>query len=145
MQQVLAVFTEDAVGKTGLSPTIKIYRLDTGAVVVNGEAMTEIGEGQYVYNFAAWDSSINYSVICDSVALTGNERYAYSSISAARIIEDTLSTDDILRILLAKAAGTATGGGGSLIEFNDVTNAKTRIAMTVDSSGNRSAVTLDGT
>lgn len=145
MQQILAVFTEDAVGKTGLSPTIKIYRLDTSAVVVNAEAMTEVGEGQYVYNFSTWDPSINYSIICDSVTLSGHERYAYSSISGSRVIEDVLSTDDILRILLAKAAGTATGGGGTLIEFNDVANVKARVAMTVDNSGNRAAVVLDGT
>ena len=146
MQQVLAVFTENGVPKTGLSPTLKIYRLDTDALVINDEAMTEIGaSGQYRYNFTTWDSSINYSVLCDSVTLTSFERFAYSSISAANVIEDVLSTDDILRILLAKATGIASGGGGTLIDFSDVTNSKTRVSMTVDASGNRSAIVLDGT
>ena len=145
MQQVLAVFTEDGSPKTGLSPTVKIYRLDTDALAITDAAMTEVGLGQYRYNFTTWDSSINYSVVCDSVTLTGFERYAYSSISAASVIEDTLSTDDILRLLLAKATGIASGGGGTLINFKDVTNAKDRIVMTVDSSGNRSSIVLDGT
>jgi hypothetical protein len=144
MQQVLAVFTEGGTPKTGLSATVKVYRLDTNAVVVNGEAMTEVGEGQYVYDFSTWDSAINYSTICDSVTLTGHERYAYGAISASRIIEDTLSEDDILRILLAKATGIAAGGGGTVISFADIANAKSRVQMTVDSSGNRSSVILDG-
>ena len=142
--KVLAVFTESAVPKTGLSPTVDIYRLDTNAITVDGASMTEIGAGQYYYDFSAWDSAIDYSVVADSVSLTGSERYAYSSISGSRVVEDSLSEDDILRILLAKAAGTATGGGGSIINFKDVTNAKDRISMTVDYSGNRSSVSLDG-
>ena len=61
------------------------------------------------------------------------------------MVEDTLSSDDILRILLAKAAGTAVGGGSSGITFKDVTNTKDRIFMAVNMNGDRSTVTLDGT
>ena len=143
--KVLAIFTESAVPKTGLSPTINIYRLDTNGLVVDAADMTEIDDGQYAYEFAAWNSAVDYSVICDSVTLTGSERYAYTSISASRVIEDVLSADDILRILLAKAAGTATGGGSDLIAFRDVTSTKDRIEMAVDRYGNRDAVALDGT
>jgi hypothetical protein len=142
---ILAVFTESAVPKTGLSPTVDIYRLDTNAKVVDAADMTEVGtSGQYTYDFTAWDSSIDYSVVCDSVDLTGSERYAYSAISASPVVEDTLSQDDILRILLAKATGTATGGGGSIINFKSVDTAKDRIVMTVDQYGNRSSVSVDG-
>ena len=142
--KVLGIFTEAAVPKTGLTPTVSIYRLDTNALAVEDAAMTEIGNGQYSYDFTAWDSSVDYSVICDSVALTGSERYAYSSISSSRVVEDVLSEDDILRILLAKAAGTATGGGSDSINFKDVSTAKNRIEMSVDRYGNRNAVVLDG-
>jgi len=145
MQQVLAVFTENGVPKTGLSPTVTIYRLDTSTAVVTDAAMTEIlTSGQYLYDFAAWDSSVSYSTICTS-SLTGFEKYAYGAITSARVIESSLSTDDILRLLLAKSVGIATGGGGTLIDFSDVTNSKTRVSMTVDASGNRSAIVLDGT
>ncbi len=144
MQQVLAVFTENGVPKTGLSPTLKIYRLDTKALVVTDDAMDEVGGGQYVYDFTAWDPAINYSTICDSVTLSGAERYAYSSISGSNVIEDTLSEADILRILLAKATGIAAGGGGTVISFADVTNVKDRIRMTVTANGDRSSVILDG-
>jgi hypothetical protein len=143
---ILAIFTENSELKTGLSPILSIYKLDTGELVIEDADMTELGDtGQYSYEFTAWDSAVDYSVICDSVTLTGSERYAYSSISSAPVIEDTLSSDDILRILLAKAAGTATGGGSSGITFKDVTNTKDRIFMAVNMNGDRSVVTLDGT
>ena len=142
--KVLAIFTESAVPREGLSPTVSIYRLDTGALAVEDAAMAEISGGQYSYDFTAWDSSVDYSVICDSVTLRGSERYAYSSISGSRVVESSLSSDDILRILLAKATGIAQGGGGSVISFADLTNTKDRIQMTVNSQGDRSSVTLDG-
>jgi len=141
---VLAIFTEAAVNKTGLYPKIAIYRLDTNTLFVDAADMVEVGNGQYSYDFSAWDPAIDYSVICDSVLLTGSERYAYSSISASRVIESTLSEDDILRILLSKASGTATGGGSTQIVFNDIAGAKDRIVMNVDGRGNRSVVALDG-
>ena len=141
---ILAIFTELGTPKAGLTPLIYIYRLDTDALVVNGVAMAEVGGGQYKYTFTAWDSAVDYSCVIDSVTLIGSERYAYSSISSAPVIEDTLSSDDILRLLLAKAAGTATGGGSSGITFKDVTNTKDRIYMGVDMSGNRKNIVLDG-
>ena len=143
--KVLAIFTESAVAATGLSPTIDIYRLDTNDLVIDGDSMTEVGDGQYSYDFTAWDSSVDYSVVCDSVTLSGSERYAYSSISGSRIVEDILSEDDILRILLAKSTGVAEGGGGSVINFKSADTSKDRISMVVDYSGNRSSVQIDGT
>jgi hypothetical protein len=141
--KVLAIFTESAVAKEGLTPTVDIYRLDTNVLAVDGAAMTEVGDGQYSYDFTAWDSSIDYSVTCDSVSLTGSERYAYSSISAARVIEDVLSTDDMLRLILSKEMGLATGGGSDLITFKSLDATKDRISMKVNSNGDRSTVVLD--
>jgi len=141
--KVLAVFTEDSLPKTGLSPTISIYRLDTNALTVEDAAMVEIGSGQYSYSFTAWDSAVDYSVICTS-SLSGSEKYAYTSISAAREIESSLTTDDMLRIILAKEVGVASGGGSTLIEFKSVDLAKTRVSMSTDMRGNRASTTLDG-
>jgi hypothetical protein len=141
---ILAIFTELGTPKAGLTPLIYIYRLDTDALVVNGVAMAEVGGGQYKYSFTAWDSALDYGVRCDSVTLIGSERYAYSSISAPRVIESTLTTDDMLRIILSKEVGVATGGGSTLIEFKSLDLAKTRVAMSTDLHGNRSTVTVDG-
>ena len=142
--KVLAIFTQSAVPKTGLSPTISIYRLDTNALAVEDAAMVEIGSGQYSYDFTAWDSAVDYSCVIDSVTLSGSERYAYSSISAPRVIESTLTTDDMLRLILSKEMGVAQGGGGNLIEFKSLDLAKTRVSMSTDMRGNRASVILDG-
>ena len=40
---------------TALTPTIWVYDLTTGAVVVDGLAMTELGHGLYVYLLEATD------------------------------------------------------------------------------------------
>jgi len=141
---VLAIFTESAIPREGLSPKITIYRLDTNVVVVEDGSMVEIGSGQYSYSFVGWDSAVDYSCICSS-SLMGSEKYCYASISASRIIEDILSEDDILRLLLAKETGIASGGGGTLINFRSIDNTKDRLALTVDMHGNRSSVVLDGT
>ncbi len=71
-----AFFLESGLPKTGLSPTIIIRKDSDGSVVVNGLAMTESGDGFYVYAYAAQDFTESYHYICDSVTLTGNERYA---------------------------------------------------------------------
>ena len=141
---VLAVFTEDSLPKTGLTPTVDIYRLDTNTLAVDGGSMVEVGNGHYSCSFTAWDSALDYSCVIDSVTLTGSERYAYTSISASPIVEDTLSVNDILRIILAKEVGIAQGGGSSLIEFKSVDLAKTRVSMQTDMRGNRDNVILDG-
>jgi uncharacterized protein (DUF1786 family) len=47
--------------------------------------------------------------------------------------------------MLAALAGKASGGGTVTVKFRDHADAKDRITATVDASGNRSAVTLDGT
>ena len=141
--KVLAIFTQSAVPKTGLTPTVSIYRLDANELVIDGDSMEEAGNGQYSYDFTAWDSALDYSVICES-SLTGSEKYAYSSISAAREIESSLTTDDMLRIILAKEVGVAQGGGSTLIEFKSVDLAKTRVSMSTDMRGNRESTTLDG-
>lgn len=81
--KVLTIFTESAVPKIGLFPTINIYRLDssTSTLVVDADDMTEVGNGQYLYDFTNYSISHDYSIICDSVSLTGSERYSYTSIS----------------------------------------------------------------
>ena len=43
-----------------------------------------------------------------------------------------------------EGAGKASGGGTTSISFRDNADSKNRIVATVDSSGNRTAVTLDG-
>jgi len=64
-------------------------------------------------------------------------------VAISSIVEGTITVQQALRILLAAMAGKATGGGTTSVIFRDTTDSKDRITATVDSNGNRSAVTLD--
>ena len=58
--------------------------------------------------------------------------------------EGALTLRQIQRVGLAVLAGKSTGGGTSTIAFRDNADGKDRVSATVDSDGNRDAVTLDG-
>lgn len=60
-----------------------------------------------------------------------------------RTVEGAIDEIEALRLVLASLVGKATGGGTATITFRDTGDSKDRIILTVDSSGNRSAVTLD--
>lgn len=62
-----------------------------------------------------------------------------------RIVEDTMTFEQLQRILLARAAGKADGGGTTSINFRDQADTKDRITMTVDDVGDRTSVIVDGT
>ena len=60
------------------------------------------------------------------------------------VIEGTLTDREMKRINHAVLAGKSTGGGTSTLVFRDDADAKARVTATVDSSGNRTAITKDG-
>jgi len=72
-----ASFTNLGEPATGLSPTIRIRKMD-GTLVVTDGAMTEIGDGSYYYDFTTFDYDIDYVYRCDGGnTLNGSERYIY--------------------------------------------------------------------
>ena len=60
------------------------------------------------------------------------------------VIEGTLTSRQIARIILAVLAGISTGGGTTSVAFRNVADDTDRVAATVTGVGNRTAVTLDG-
>lgn len=58
-------------------------------------------------------------------------------------ISPSISLKDAIRLLLSVSVGKATGGNTTSIHFRDVEDTKDSVTMTVDSSGNRSSVTLN--
>lgn len=60
-------------------------------------------------------------------------------------IETSITPRQAMRLILAALAGKLSGAGGTTITIRNVGDSKNRITATVDSSGNRSAVTTDGT
>jgi len=59
------------------------------------------------------------------------------------VIEGTTTLRQAIRLFLSALASKSSGGGTSTIKFRDVGDSKDRITATVDSDGNRTAMTLD--
>ncbi|MBI9086817.1 MAG: hypothetical protein JEZ11_24685 [Desulfobacterales bacterium] len=90
-----ARFKTFGVPATGLSPTITIYNVTTGAAVISAQPMTEIAGGFYKYDFSAYDSTAEYIFACDGGAtLEDQERYLEGSTGIAgditRILTDII-------------------------------------------------------
>ena len=63
---------------------------------------------------------------------------------SAETMDSTVTLKQAMNIMLAALAGKSTGGGGETITFRDAADSKARITATVDSAGNRTAITTDG-
>jgi hypothetical protein len=76
---ITAYFSSSGTPATGLTPTVTVRDVSDGSVVVNAQAMTEVGGGDYKYTFAGYDSTKDYVVLCDGgITLVGTERYAHA-------------------------------------------------------------------
>lgn len=93
---ISAYFADNGTPVIGLTPTINVRDTDNN-LVVNGAAMTEIADGFYKYDFAAFDSSKDYVILCDGgTTLVGSERYATGISGDSGSVEDIKAqTDDL--------------------------------------------------
>lgn len=160
-------------GKAGLSDLcaqlVNTAGAGVGSAVTTG--FTEIGSGCYLWHYASIPDAHRggvkfYSAAASSVVLAfaainpedaenldakistsvGSAALTAAGVDAIldEVVEGTLTLRQICRLLLAAFAGKAAGGGTTSVSFRDVADSKNRITLTVDSSGNRSAATLDG-
>ena len=68
-----------------------------------------------------------------------------SDANLTAILEGTLDVGEALRIMLAALAGKSSGGGTAAIKFRNQADDADRITATVDASGNRTAISVNGT
>jgi hypothetical protein len=74
----VSCFTNQGAPATSLSPTITVRKVSDGSVVVNAQAMTEIGNGWYKYSYAGYDETLDYTFMCDGTSgLPAMERYSF--------------------------------------------------------------------
>jgi len=66
-----------------------------------------------------------------------------ASAVMAREVEIGYDLEAALRLILSATAGKVSGGGTSTITIKSVTDGTNRIVATVDSNGNRIAITHD--
>jgi hypothetical protein len=165
-----AFYTLNGARAVGLTVTIDVYEVTEGGVsvqVVNNGACTEIGDGFYFYRLTGpnVDATGEYLAVFTTAGASDTADMASSwTIGRAGIenLDTLLSTiaaavwavtaegghtyADIQRICLAVLAGRSTGGGGPILSFRDLANAKDRVRVQVDTNGNRVLIiTLDGT
>jgi hypothetical protein len=62
----------------------------------------------------------------------------------AGITDGSYDQQEMMRIMFSALSGKSSGGGTATLVFRDSGDGKNRISATVDSDGNRTATTLDG-
>lgn len=70
---------------------------------------------------------------------------ATAILDLANGVETDRTVREALRLILSAVAGKLSGAGTSTVTIKDTSDTKTRITATVDSSGNRTAITYDDT
>jgi len=92
---LIAFFSDKGVPKTGLSPTIDIWKDDSTHVIEAG-SMDAVAGGFYKYNFSSYDGSLNYCIRADGGAgLSDNDRYVFTTNEIGQITEDLTFLKDI--------------------------------------------------
>jgi len=77
---ITAFFTDNGIPILTLTPTIKIRKVSDGSLIIDGENMSSVGEGQYSYNFILTEADELYTIVCDGgETLSNSERYSYAS------------------------------------------------------------------
>ena len=126
-----------ALGLTNLTvaPTNWLTSVGIAAGALNGKGDWNIGKTNY--SIAGTKTTLD--------ALNDVSTSAITAAIAARVMEGTITWEQAFRIMLSATAGKASGLEGTTVSFRDTPDTKNRIVATVDSNGNRTAVTLDGT
>ena len=76
---IMTYFTQTGVPKTGLTPTLDVWKLSDNSQVVTNQAMSEVGGGLYKYFFSGYQATEEYGVRCDGGnELINAERYSFA-------------------------------------------------------------------
>ncbi len=132
-----------AISGTLANDIITAASINTGALTADAFAADSIvaatlATGALTADAFAADSIVAATLKSDAITAIGTGVWA-------SVIEGTQTAKKIMRYCLSVLCGKSSGGGTATIIFNDLADVKPRITATADSSGNRTAITLDGT
>jgi hypothetical protein len=145
----------------GYSPSVSnvatgLYRATVAATTANGFEATKryslyaeaavggISGRDGIAEFECVASSLDdLAVPGDAMALTSGERSSVADAIHDEVFEGSVTLRQALRLLYSALGAKSSGGGTTSITFRDLADSKNRIAATVDSNGNRTAITLD--
>ena len=85
------------------------------------------------------------AIDADAIATDAANEVADALLDRANGVETSVTPRGALRLVLAALAGKLSGAATSTVTIRNVGDSKNRITATVDSDGNRSAVTTDVT
>jgi hypothetical protein len=126
-------------GTGDLEATISAFGDMTIDIVVTGTGLSTANVGQAVW--AALAASNN-----DPGTMGEKMNDAGSASNPwTEVIESGYTAEQILRLIAASLAGKVSGAETSNIQFTGLDGVTTRIDATVDTNGNRTSITLDGT
>jgi hypothetical protein len=90
-----------------------------------------------------WDSwMVIPANVYDSLVSNTDLLNISGSILLNTLVDGSYDLHSILQILAAVLAGKVSGGGTNTITFRNLSDALNRVVATVDSNGNRSAITI---
>lgn len=153
-RNIVVFFTNNGVPATGLSPTIRIRRLSDNDLVVDDEAMIEVGDGFYKYTFAQYVAGTEYVIRADGTdTLEDDERYMFASNDTlnavetgnsvwTRVLDGSATAEDIIEGIMSAVGGVAVVNN-NIVEFKARNGTTTKLTVTVGSMGNRTASVLE--
>ena len=149
---VRVMLRSDAAINTDLAAVITAINSDLGSGAGDWANTTEALEAIRDRGDATWTTATGFldaAGVRTAVGLTSaNLDTQFSNIPAgvlddANGIETGITPRQALRAAIAVLAGQATGGGTTSIVYKNPSGGTTRVTLTVDSNGNRSASTLN--
>ena len=130
---------------------------DTGTlgalkVVVSESGALPVWEDFMVMPANVWDSLFGADLLqvdcrefgSSALDLTSTMKTSVGDACNDEVVEGTLTLRQIARILLAFVAGKCSGGGTTSIAYRNQADTLDRIDMTVNSDGDRSATSVNG-
>jgi hypothetical protein len=121
----------------------------TGSVTFPSSVGTSTYAGADTSGTTTLLSRLTQAILFDGSGNAKVNTQAYASgqdpgtLVAAAIVEGSLSFQDVLSLLVAANCGKVNGAGTTTVNIRDTGDTTNRITATVDSNGNRSAVTLN--
>jgi hypothetical protein len=90
-------------------------------------------------------TAVNQATVQSALTAQGYTPTRAAEIDMLSGIENGMDHQEVMRLLLAAAAGKLSGAEGTSVAIRDQADSKNRIVATVDENGNRTAVTVDAT
>ena len=111
---------------TGLSATINI-RDTSGTLLVNNQAMTELGGGWYIYSFTAYNTAVDYLYDCNPWATAYRESGVTTNIQQ----------------LISEVRGSGGGMFSSQTIISSIWNSEKRIIKKIEDEGGLTRTDID--